>query len=1335
MELKLVYTTSDQLDELPIVNGQICVLTDRTAFYYDMNGFRNELINKTPAELGFGYAICTTPASTSAKSVSISDYSLEIGSLIAVRFSNAVNSGATLNVSETGAKPIYYRGFAIDEDVLIEGSTALLMYDGSSYNVVNIDGGADYSALTVAELTEGTSSDSRVVRADYLKEGIESVAGDLINDGLLVIKQNGVIKGTFSANQSRGSEALLTDTVPNDGTLTIQKNGVDVQTFSADQSTNSVANITVPTAVSELTNDSNFVSDNPEFTESSSRTNIASGESFSTILGKVKKFFTDLKTVAFTGSYNDLSDQPTIPAAQVNSDWNSYSGVSQILNKPTLGTAASKDVPATGNASISEVVLGSDSRLTDSRNAKDVYEWAKASSKPSYTASEVGAIATTAKGANGGVAELDSTGKVPTSQLPSFVDDVLEFDTISDFPDVGETGKIYIAKDINKTYRWSGSAYTEISASLALGETSSTAYRGDRGKVAYDHSQSSHARTDATAVAASTTNGNIKINGTETTVYTHPGSGTNPHGTTKSDVGLGNVGNFKAVSTVASQGLTDTEKANARANIGAGTSSLTLGTTSTTAAAGDHSHAINIATDSGTNQITLAANTKYKLVAGGQSFVFTTPPDNNTNTHRPIQMNGTEILGNNTTALNIAAGTNVSLANDGGKITIAATDTKYSAGSNITLTGTAFSLTKANVTGALGYTPPTADTDTHRPIQMNGTEILGNNATALNLKAGSNVTLTHSSGTVTIAASQPTVNNATLTIQKNGTNVQTFTANQSTNATANITVPTKVSELTNDSGYTTNVGTITGIKMNGSSKGTSGVVDLGTVITSHQDISGKVNKSGDTMTGQLKTSFKSAVAMGSYCATATTIPNLCEELRYSSGCCGSVSIGTAYTKDSITVATGWYNFLWIPHRSGGSSGSASGDNCNYGSLYLSGMTVANSCYLIRYHNEAIAEIHNLYKDTTYGVVSTSSNGLAPKVTDTTKFLKGDGTWATPANTTYSAGTGISLSGTTFSNAGIRDISINGNYLRKNLGGTETDLTIPYATLSTTSRKVVNDSTRPATADTQYSDGGLHYYLASSYMTTNKPPADGAIIHLAWDNDGGYDKQLYIGHEGSTNTHAYVRSQNAKTWGSWIPVAIFNQTSPTSGQVVVTDGTSGSVKSSGYTIATSVPSNAVFTDTKNTAGSTDTSSKIFLIGATSQAANPQTYSDDQVYATNGTLTAANVTAAIHGVTSLDGTSGGISLYNGTGYVAEYGVAFRKTSSWGTHGSVTSDWATYFTMSNTNNRGWIFRRYNTGNVASIDTNGNEVINGTISIGGTSGCKLSYNSTNKCVDFIFA
>jgi len=61
-----------------------------------------------------------------------------------------------------------------------------------------------------------------------------------------------------------------------------------------------------------------------------------------------------------------------------------------------------------------------------------------------------------------GVASLDGSGKVPSSQLPSYVDDVLEYDTLNDFPATGETGKIYIAKDTNYSYRWSGSTYIYI---------------------------------------------------------------------------------------------------------------------------------------------------------------------------------------------------------------------------------------------------------------------------------------------------------------------------------------------------------------------------------------------------------------------------------------------------------------------------------------------------------------------------------------------------------------------------------------------------------------------------------------------------------------------------------------------------------------------------------------------------------------------------------------------------------------------------------------------------------------------------------------------------------
>lgn len=100
------------------------------------------------------------------------------------------------------------------------------------------------------------------------------------------------------------------------------------------------------------------------------------------------------------------------------------------------------------------------------------------------------------KGVANGVATLDANSKIPTSQLPSYVSDVVEYPTLADFPDpnnpkydpitgnpiLPEANKIYIALDTNKTYRWGGTVYVEIGSSLALGETSETAYAGDKGK-------------------------------------------------------------------------------------------------------------------------------------------------------------------------------------------------------------------------------------------------------------------------------------------------------------------------------------------------------------------------------------------------------------------------------------------------------------------------------------------------------------------------------------------------------------------------------------------------------------------------------------------------------------------------------------------------------------------------------------------------------------------------------------------------------------------------------------------------------------------------------------
>lgn len=114
-----------------------------------------------------------------------------------------------------------------------------------------------------------------------------------------------------------------------------------------------------------------------------------------------------------------------------------------------------------------------------------------------------GFIAT--KGQPNGFASLDSKGLIPSSQLPAYVDDVIEVATFDELPEVGEAGKIYVTLDTNLTYRWSGTRYIEISQSLALGETSSTAYAGDKGKVTTDIVTSIGTRVGLTVIVPSDT--------------------------------------------------------------------------------------------------------------------------------------------------------------------------------------------------------------------------------------------------------------------------------------------------------------------------------------------------------------------------------------------------------------------------------------------------------------------------------------------------------------------------------------------------------------------------------------------------------------------------------------------------------------------------------------------------------------------------------------------------------------------------------------------------------------------------------------------------------------
>lgn len=151
------------------------------------------------------------------------------------------------------------------------------------------------------------------------------------------------------------------------------------------------------------------------------------------------------------------------------------------------------------NVDLKESISDVSDLVTQNKNTIDNYTINdhKISSNPSLSKTDIGLsnvtneaqIPLSQKGAQNGVATLDSTGKIPSTQLPSYVDDVLEYDNYDSFPETGESGKIYIDKQENQEYRWGGSKYVVISKSIALGETSSTAYAGDKGKQLADKIQ------------------------------------------------------------------------------------------------------------------------------------------------------------------------------------------------------------------------------------------------------------------------------------------------------------------------------------------------------------------------------------------------------------------------------------------------------------------------------------------------------------------------------------------------------------------------------------------------------------------------------------------------------------------------------------------------------------------------------------------------------------------------------------------------------------------------------------------------------------------------------
>lgn len=263
--------------------------------------------------------------------------------------------------------------------------------------------------------------------------------------------------------------------------------------------------------------------------------------------------------------------------------------------KAAVGTAG---IVALSNAvdSNSETVAATSAAVKSVQDAVDAL--ASGAAAAYVLKSQLGVATTGEPGSEVvGVATLDTNGKVPSIQLPSFVDDVVEGylnngtfyltktagdpDPIYSDAVTPETGKIYVDLNTEKTYRWGGSAYVVISETVALGRTATTAFPGDAGAAleAFVAGTATGTNRNATIVYQAfeandpddhtyTNNGKIYVkvgqDGTPALVevYRRPwlnenSSADNPDGITKSTIGLGNVENKSAADIISEITLAD----------------------------------------------------------------------------------------------------------------------------------------------------------------------------------------------------------------------------------------------------------------------------------------------------------------------------------------------------------------------------------------------------------------------------------------------------------------------------------------------------------------------------------------------------------------------------------------------------------------------------------------------------------------------------------------------------------------------------------------------------------------------------------------------------------